>query len=195
MPGVPAHGSEGSNKIVAKGVSVSIRDWFRTLGSEPSPQADTDTVRRIVSELDRMEPERARYLAAFAYVLSRVAGADLHITDAETDKMVELVQRAGNLPAPQAVMVVEIAKSQNRLFGGTEDFLVTREFREIASETQRYELLECLFAVSAADDEVAGEEEAQIRQIASELGFSHAEYIQVRLKYMAKRNVFGQDRP
>ena len=125
---------------------MSILEWFRTARSTASAgQGDTDTVRRIVGELDKLDPDRARYLAAFAYVLSRVAGADLHISDVETAEMVRRVQHAGNLPEAQAVLVVEIAKSQNRLFGGTENFLVTREFREIASDQERRELLDCLF--------------------------------------------------
>ena len=144
---------------------MSILEWLRsvrsTAPSGPSEQGDTETVRRIVSELDKLPPQRARYLATFAYVLSRVAGADLHISDAETAKMVDLVQRTGQLPEAQAIVVVEVAKSQNRLFGGTENFLVTREFREIASDEQREQLLECLFAVTAADDAINAEEEAQ----------------------------------
>ena len=141
-------------------------------------------------ELDKLNPQRARYLAAFAYVLSRVAGADLHISETETAKMVDLIQRLGDLPEAQATLVVEIAKSQHRLFGGTENFLVTREFREIASDQERHGLLDCLLAVSAADEAVSAEEEAQIWQIASELGFSHAEYIKARLAYSDKRTVF-----
>ena len=155
---------------------------------------DTDTVRRIVSELDKLDPNRARYLAAFAYVLSRVANADQHISDVETAMMVDLVRRAGHLPEEQAMLVVEIAKGQNRLFGGTENYLVTREFRAIASDQERHDLLDCLFAVSAADDEVSAEEEAQIWQIASELGFSHEEYVDVRLAYSDKRTVLRRNR-
>jgi uncharacterized tellurite resistance protein B-like protein len=170
---------------------MSLADWLRTLRSTASTtHGDTGTVRRIVSELDKLEPQRARYLAAFAYVLSRVAGADLHVSEVETDRMVGLVQNAGQLPEAQAMVVVEIAKNQHRLFGGTENFLVTREFREIASDEQRRELLECLFAVSAADDAITAEEEAQIWQIASELGFSHGDYVQVRLRYSDKRTVW-----
>lgn len=75
----------------------------------------------------------------------------------------DILQRVGRLSEEQAVLVVQIAKAQNRLFGGTEDFLVTREFRGIASEAQRRELLDCLFAVSGADDAIAAEEEAKIR--------------------------------
>jgi uncharacterized tellurite resistance protein B-like protein len=172
-------------------------DWFRTMRTAAATDkgGDTDTVRRIVSELDKLDPARARFLAAFAYVLSRVAGADQHVSDVETAKMIELVQRFGHLTEPQAVLVVEIAKSQNRLFGGTENFLVTREFRTIASDDERRDALECVFAVSVADETMTPEEEAQIRQIASELGFSHEEYVRARLAYTDKRTVFRKRGP
>jgi uncharacterized tellurite resistance protein B-like protein len=168
---------------------MSLFDLLRSHAAGRSAQGDTDTVRRIVGELERLDPVRARYLAAFAYVLSRVAGADLDISAVEIDTMVALVQREGRLPEAQAIIVVEIAKTQNRLFGGTENFLVTREFRDVATEQQRRDVLECVFAVAAADGAITAEEEAQIWQIAAELGFQHHEYIQVRLKYEDKRTV------
>ena len=174
---------------------MSLFDWLRARHTDGTAgPGDTETVRRIVHELDKLEPDRARYLAAFAYVLSRVAGADSDFSAAETAKMTELVSRVGNLPEAQAIVVVEIAKSQNRLFGGTENFLVTREFRELASDAQRRDLLECLFAVSAADDLVTTEEEGQIWQIATELGFTHADYIAVRAGYSDKRSVMRRNR-
>jgi uncharacterized tellurite resistance protein B-like protein len=150
---------------------------------------DTETVRRIVAELEQMDPAEARYVAAFAYILSRAAAADLHVSDVETDKMVEIVQERGHLPEAQAVLAVAIARSRARLFGGTEDFLVTRQFREISTLDQRRELLDCLFAVSAADSSVSSAEEAQVRQIASELGFEHRDYVQARMAYASHRSV------
>jgi uncharacterized tellurite resistance protein B-like protein len=159
-----------------------------------SRDGDTETVRRIVGELNRLDRSQARFFAAFAYVLSRVAAADLDISSSETDKMIEIVQRLGHLPEEQAVLVVAIATNQNLLFGSTEDYLVTREFRDIATDEQRHELLDCLFAVSAADDTITGDEEEQIRQIASELGLSHKEYIKARLAYTDKRSVFKSKR-
>lgn len=152
-------------------------------------EADTDTVRRIVGELDKMEAGRARFLAAFAYVLSRAAAADMHISEDETNAMVEILQRVGHLPEEQAVLAVAIAKSQNRLFGGTEDYLVTREFREISTEEQRLDLLNCLFAVTASDDTITAEEEALVRQIARELGFGHEQFVKARLAFADKRSV------
>jgi uncharacterized tellurite resistance protein B-like protein len=173
---------------------MSILEWLRTVRSTgPTDDGDTDTVRRIVHELDQLEPKRARFLAAFAYVLSRVAAADSHISEEETSAMVDRIRQAGNLPIAQATLVVEIAKSQNRLFGGTENFLVTREFREIATDDERLDLLHCLFAVSAADDAISSEEDAQLWQIAGELGFSHPEFVKVRLRYSDKRTALRRD--
>jgi uncharacterized tellurite resistance protein B-like protein len=150
---------------------------------------DTETVRRIVGELESMEPQRARFLGAFAYVMGRVAHADLDISQEETRKMEQIVRELGHVPEDQAVLVVQIAKSQNRLFGGTESYLVTREFKQIATPEQCRELLDCLFAVSAADESISTTEENQIRQIASELGFSHQQYVSIRAAYSDKRAV------
>ncbi len=157
--------------------------------TDESAEGDTATVRKIVDALEDMEPERARYIAAFAYLLGRVAYADLDVGRRETLEMEELVRRFGELPQAQAVLVVEIAKSQNRLFGGTEDYRVAREFRQISTAEQRRELLDCLFAVSAADDSISGDEEIQLRQIAEELGFNHRQYVEVRSEYNDHRSV------
>ena len=157
--------------------------------SDEDDSDDTDTVRRIVAELESLDPDEARYIAAFAYVLSRAAAADLRVSEAESDKMIEIIQERGHLPERQAVLAVAIAKSRARLFGGTEDFLVTRQFREMSTVEQRRELLDCLFAVSAADSSVSSAEEAQIRQIASELGFEHQDYITARMAYTSHRSV------
>ena len=161
------------------------------LGSESQPETPggTETVRKIVAELEAMDAERARYVAAFAYILGRVAHADLHFSDEETRKMEEIVLCLGHLPEEQAILVVQIAKSQNRLFGGTENFLVTREFAEASTPDQRQELLDCLFEVSAADATISGAEEAEIRQVASELGFSHREFVAARSVYSQHREV------
>jgi len=157
--------------------------------SDGVSSSDSEAIRRIVDGLEALEPERASYVASFAYILGRVAHADREISRVETDAMERIVSRLGRLPEHQAILAVQIAKSQNRLFGGTENFLVTREFKQMADEAQKRELLDCLFAVSAADDSISSVEEGQIRQIASELGLSHADYVQARLSYSDKRQV------
>ncbi len=150
---------------------------------EETPSAETETVRKIVEQLDRMEPERARHIAAFAYNLSRVAHADRHISAEETRAMERIVMEMGGLPEEQALLVVQMAKTQSRLFGGTENFLVTREFNKLATREQKLRLLECLFAVSASDQSISTAEDNEIRQISKELLLSHKDFIQARLAF------------
>ena len=56
---------------------------LRFLGLAPSPapaRGDTETVRSIAASLDALPPERARWIAAFAFLLCRVAKADLDLS-------------------------------------------------------------------------------------------------------------------
>jgi len=160
---------------------------FRILGIEPPSNAaagaETETVRKITRALDQMPPEGARYLAAFAYILSRVARADLVISDEETRAMERIVMETGGMPEDQAILVVQIAKTQNLLFGATENFLVTREFTKLATREQKLRLLHCLFAVSAADESISSAEDNVVRQIARELSLEHSDYIEVRTRF------------
>lgn len=159
---------------------------FLGLREDEAPRGaggETQTVRKIVERLDRLEPDRARYVAAFAYILSRVAGADLQISDDETRAMERIVSRLGGLPEEQAIVVVQMAKTQNLLFGGTENYLVTREFNRIATREQKLALLDCLFAVSAADESISAAESGVIRQIADELLLDRDDLIEVRSRY------------
>lgn len=165
-------------------------------GDREAAGGDTETVRRIVAELGALEPERARYVAAFSFLLARVAHADLHVSDDEVRKMERILQEVGHLPAEQAALAVRIAQAQSHLAGGTENFLVSREFKEIATREQCEELLRCMFAVSAADHSISGVEEVQIRQTASELGFTLEEYVAVRSDFSHHRQVLkGLGRP
>jgi len=157
--------------------------WGKQDTQSDSSSAETETVRRIVEKLDHMEPERARFVAAFAFVLSRVAGADMHVSTDETRAMERIITGYGGLSEEQAILVVQMAKNQNLLFGGTENFLVTRELNRIASREQKKAILDCLFAVSAADDSITSVEGNVIRQITDQLKLEHKDYIESRSKY------------
>ena len=149
----------------------------------PEGSTQTEAVRQIVQKLENLPPEKARYVAQFAHILSRVANADLNISQEETREMERLVQEVGGLPEDQAVLVVHMAKTRNLVFGGTDNFLVTREFNRTASREQKLALLDCLFAVSAAEGGISTVEDNEIRQISKELLLEHRDYIAVRLKY------------
>jgi len=155
--------------------------------------AETATVRKIIAELDDLDQEQARYVASFAYVLSRVAHADLDISEEESRAMERIVIDVGGLPESQALIVVQMAKTQTLIFGGTENYLVTREFNRLADRDKKLSLLRCLFAVSAADDHVSTAEDAVIRKIANEMLLDHADFIAIRREFRDQLGVLKTD--
>jgi uncharacterized tellurite resistance protein B-like protein len=130
---------------------------------------DTETVRRIAGQLDALPVERARYLAAFAYILTRAAAADMEISEVESRTIERLVGEYGGLPEAQSVLVAQIARNQSLLYSATEDYLVTRQFRDLSSAEERLALLRCCYLVGAADDTITAQESDTLQEIAKEL--------------------------
>jgi uncharacterized tellurite resistance protein B-like protein len=159
------------------------------MGEVEHGSPETDTLRKIVHELNDLEPKRARHIACFAYLLSRVANADLDISDQETEAMERIVVERGQLPEAHAVIVVQMARSRAQMFGETDDFLVAREFNEVASREEKLALVDCLFAVSASDGGISSIEDAEIGKIANELVLSREDVASLRGAYKDYLNV------
>jgi uncharacterized tellurite resistance protein B-like protein len=160
-----------------------LRSW---LGVETQPQhADRDTLRQVLDALDALEPARARYLARFAYLLGRVAHADQHVSPEETRAMETIIEQEGGLAVEQTMLVVSLAKHSSLLFGGTDNFLVAREFAVDATHEQKLQLLRCLFAVSIAEGSISIAEEREIQRIASELRVETQDLVALRLEHRA----------
>jgi uncharacterized tellurite resistance protein B-like protein len=158
----------------------SIRAW---LGVDSSKHEEFAPLRDTLEALDHLEPNRARYLAAFAYLLGRVAHADQRVSPEETAAMEELVRTHGQLSQDQAMVVVQLAKASNLLFGGTSNFLVAKEFSQLATYEQKLALMECLFELSAADETISTAEEGEIHRIANELRIDQPDLIALRVAH------------
>ncbi len=156
-------------------------DVLGWLGVE-RPAAEPEVLDAVTGVLDRLDAARARYVAAFAYLLGRVAGADHQVSEAERAVMKALVAREGALTVDEAALVATLALDEHRRFGGTHNLIVARHFAAESSVEQRMGLLRCLFAVSAADGSVETREDNEIRQISRELHIEHHDFIRARLE-------------
>jgi uncharacterized tellurite resistance protein B-like protein len=185
----------GIIRICTGGVMSILRFLKLDMEHEGSSRtsAETDTIRKIASALDQMDPEQAKFIAAFAYLMSRVARADLILNPDEITVMEKIVMQQAGIPEEQAILVVQMAKTQNLLFGATENYLVTREFNKMATHEQKLGLLHCLYAVSAADYSIATIEDNEIAQIADELRIEHRDFIAVRSKFRSHLAVLKKE--
>jgi uncharacterized tellurite resistance protein B-like protein len=164
-------------------------DLRRFLGLAPvGPAAsrttdpDAAAVRRIVDRLESMPPEEARKMATFAYVLARAASADFGVSDVETRRIEGILVEQG-LSEPQAVLVTEIAKSTARLIGGTEDYIVTREYKALSTPEERLALVRACYLVSAADESITAGESSVLDQIANELDLETPQVTAIRAEF------------
>jgi len=158
----------------------SLRAW---LGIDAPEKAEFAPLRETLEALDHLDPDRARYLASFAYLLGRVANADQHVSREETDVMERLVMEHGRLSHDQAMVVVQLAKTSNLLFAGTANFLVAREFAGLATYEEKLALMKCLFAISATDHTISTAEEAELHRIGNELRIEHSDLVALRVAH------------
>jgi tellurite resistance protein len=154
-----------------------------TAADAATTAGDTATVRRIVAKLEAMPPERARLVAAAAYTLARAANADMDISDVETAAIETALQDGEALDEPTAVLVTEMAKLQAKTVGGTEDYVVTREFAKLATEAERLQVLRACFLISAANGSISAEESAEVNEIARELDIEPATLNAIRAEF------------
>jgi uncharacterized tellurite resistance protein B-like protein len=152
-------------------------------------QEEAAVIRRIAAELDAMPEDRARYLAGYAYILSRAALADMQVTDAETAAMEQIVVETGAIPEAEAVLVVEMAKTQSKLYGATEDYIITRDWSTRATTEQKLALLRACYLVGAANGSISAEENAALQQIGSEFALDADEVKSVRSEFYEKLSV------
>lgn len=158
----------------------TLRTW---LGVTDAQAPEHSPLRDVVEALDRLDPDRARYLARFAYLLGRVAHADRHVSPEETSAMEAMVMQEGGLSSDQAMLVVSLAKTSNVLFGGTADFTVAQEFNETATYEEKLALARCLFAVGATDASISLAEESEIHRITNQLKIDRADLTAIRLQH------------
>jgi uncharacterized tellurite resistance protein B-like protein len=169
---------------------MSLRRWLGL--SEDAAEPALGGIDEMERALDGLAPDRARYVACFAYILGRVARADHLVTPQESAEMERLIGERTGLPPEQAALAVQIATSHGIRHGGTEDFLVTREFARIAGRDERLALLDCLFALSSLDRSIVMLEDNEVRRIASELKLEHGDFIKARSQYLQHLKVLGR---
>ncbi len=159
---------------------------LRKLGLE----VDVDDEKTGVEALDALEealshvpPEEARRVAAFAYLLSRVAHADHEVGDAEREAMVRLLVDRAHLAPDRAALVIGIATSKIVHVRGTQDYLVSREVAGRTTVEEKRALIDGLYAVCAADGLISTIEDNDVRRVASEIDLEHHDVVDIRARY------------
>ncbi len=157
---------------------------FRSLGlaADEDARHETETVGEIATVLEGLPPERARLLAAFTYLLGRVAFADHDVSDEERHVMEARLAVEADVSAEQARHLVQLAVRATGSHGAAEDYQVAREFEVLATRDEKLQLLRALFTVSAQHG-ITTVEDNEISRIASVLRLERSEVMSLRHEF------------
>lgn len=132
-------------------------------------------LRTTLHRLETLDASTSRYLSSLAFVLSRVAEADGVLPEAESREMERVLVQEAHLDPELAVLAVELARHRRRHADCATRYRTSRQLRASRSAADRARLLECLVAVAVADGELHRDEQAEILQVAAELGLEAAD--------------------
>ena len=159
---------------------------FRFLGlasSEASAEREPESLRDLAGRLSAMAPEDARFVAAFAYLLARVASADLETAGGEREVIARRLENIAGLEPERADLLAESAIAAADTHSASDDHLVARAFREMASPEERLLLVRCLYAVAAADSNITTLEDNEVFEIATEIGVGRNDVVALRSEW------------
>lgn len=145
--------------------------------SEPASLAE------IGIQLDALPPEEARFVAAFTYLLARIAGADLRTDDAERDAIAQRLESFAGIDRDRARLLADTAIQAAATYQASDDHLVARAFRDMTEEPERIRLLRCLYAVAAADENISTTEDNEIFEVATAIGVRRIDVVSIRLEF------------
>ncbi len=162
---------------------MSLLDFLGLGGRAQAPRSEPASLREIGARLEGLPPEEARFAAAFAYLLARIAGADLRTEDSERLEMVRHLERFGELDADRAKLLGQTAVQAAWTYSASDDHLVARAFRDMSEPEERLRLLRCLYAVAAADQTISTREDNAIFEIATTLDMPREAVVGIRADF------------
>jgi uncharacterized tellurite resistance protein B-like protein len=152
-------------------------------GGSQNRESEPASLSEIGAHLDTLPPDEARFVAAFAYLLARVAGADLRTDDTERAAMAHRLETFAKIDADLAALLAKTAILSADTHSASDDHLVARAFRDMSDPVDRIRLLRCLYAVAAADENISSVEDNEIFEVAIAIGVARLDVVALRSEF------------
>ncbi len=157
-----------------------LRSLFESSGDTGS---DNPFARALAEHLTRLPAERLEYLAGFAGQLTRVAYSDDDLSEVEREKISAILTERAGLSESEAGVVIDLLLGQLEILRGTEEYRLNRALNDHATREEREAVVDCLFAVAAADAMVSNVEDMEIRKIGHALEIPNERLMDIRGRY------------
>ncbi len=118
--------------------------------------------------------------ACLSGLMARVANADLDVCENEESLIYESLKTWFSMSEEEAKTLAGLCVEEIVDLAGIENHLYCLPLRESLSEEERFKILEVLFAIAAADENVENKENEEIRNIGKGLLLEHKHFIAAR---------------
>ena len=153
---------------------MGLLAWLGLKQGETYPNLDA-----LLAELRRALPDDEsvvlRYIAAVAVLLVQVASADGRFTRREEQTLRELLTHIRGLKPKDIDAVAKGLEGTVTDLTDEERAVCVRQLKAICDGAERFEVVRLLAKVAAADGKLTELEQAELRQVASELGVPEEE--------------------
>lgn len=162
---------------------MSLLRFLGLGGSAAGRDMEPRSLVELGAELESLPPEEGRFVAAFAYLLARIAGSDLRTDDAEQAEIARHLESFAGIEPTHAQILSRSALHVADAHSASDHHLVARAFRDMTDTPERLRLLRCLYAVAAADETISTREDNEIFEIAHSIGVAHEQVVALRSEY------------
>jgi uncharacterized tellurite resistance protein B-like protein len=162
-----------------------MKFWHKFIENLQSSNQTQKIAGRLQNKVEEILPQASEQeiltATCVAGLLVRVAYADLKISESEQQKITESLAKWTGLDKNLATAIAEIAKVEMEDLSGVENHLYCDPLNNYLSQTERSELLKCLFLVAASDGDVEAIETEEIRQITRGLNLEHQHFVAAKM--------------
>lgn len=162
---------------------LSLLRFLGIGGHSQGRVSEPASLTEIGAQLDALPAEEARFVAAFTYLLARIAAADMSTDDLERNSIAEHIESFAGIDRNRAELLADTAIQAAETHQASDDHLVARAFRDMTKQPERIRLLRCLYAVAAADRNISTTEDNEIFEVAMAIGVRRIDVVNLRLEF------------
>ena len=171
-----------------------VRNFFQKTifehAREPDPDMKKYFKRRVLKKVElksnhsgvisQLPEDKLYFLCLVGSLMASIANVDNHFDSTEKKALKACLEDQFSLKGKELDLLFNVVEEQGRK--GFDYHEVVSEINRLTSYNDRLHFMECLFAVAAADGEIAHEESEEIRRITKSMRIPHKTFIQAKVR-------------
>lgn len=165
--------------------------FWRKDRPEPTPDIQRRLRDAVAAQLPEADDATRRIVAAITGLLGCVAYADRDYADSEAKLVRAELERIHGLSRQGVDAICNTLGEEIAAIAQAGDQLWSREIKTLADRELRYEVLEVLVDLAAADEDLSVEETNYLRRLATALGLDQRDYDAAQARHRDRLSVLS----